>query len=191
MERYTGSEAGQRLLQMLVRDDVFARMMLDADAICEVVPEIRDMIGFNQCNPHHPYDAWVHTAHCVAFAAPDPVLRLTLLLHDIGKPSTFYRTEGIVGHFHRHEAKGEKMVRERLPTLGFDESTIETVAVLVRNHDRVITEAELGRWLDELGEERLKLLLDVKEADARAHDKKFNKIQLAKILVIRQVLDEI
>jgi len=190
VERYTDSEAGQRLLRLLMRDDIFTVMILDSDEFCDIVPEARDMVGFDQHNPHHPYDVWVHTAHCVASVDPDPILRLAMLMHDVGKPSTFYFTEDVVGHFNRHEAKGERITRERLAELGFTEETIETIAFLVRNHDKGIPETEIGRWLTEVGEERLKLLLDVKEADARSHDAKYKKLQIARVETLRRILNE-
>jgi len=189
-EKYTDSEAGQKLLRLLMRRDVYARMILDPDEFYEIVPEARDMVGFDQCNPHHPYDVWVHTAHCVASSEPDPVLRLAALVHDVGKPSTFYFTEDAVGHFNRHEAKGEKMARERFANLGFDDETIETIAFLVRNHDKGISETELHRLRAELGEERLRMLLDIKEADSRSHDAKYSKKQIARVTELRRILNQ-
>ena len=189
-EGYTESEAGVRLLGLLMRNDVYAKMILDPDEFCEIVPEARDMVGFDQCNPHHPYDAWVHTAHCVASSRKDPVLRLALFMHDMGKPSTFYFTEDEVGHFNRHEARGEKIVRERLPALGFDADTVDTVAALTRNHDKGISDSEFSRWLSALGEKKLSMLIDVKEADARSHDAKYKKIQLARVIELRRILNE-
>ena len=176
------------MLSLLAREDVFSALILNAEEVCEAVPEVRATIGFDQRNPHHPYDVWVHTAHCVAFAAPVPVLRLALLMHDLGKPETFYRTEDAVGHFNRHEKKGEEIARCRLAELGFDKETIETVALLARRHDKGIAEAELPRWFEELGRERLELLLDVKEADALAHDAKYRKVQLVRVAALRRRL---
>jgi len=189
-EEYTESEAGQRLLGLLMRNDVYAKMILDAEEFYEIVPEAQAMVGFDQCNPHHPYDIWVHTAHCVASSRKDPVLRLALLMHDAGKPSTFYFTEDEVGHFNRHEARGEKIARERLPALGFDSETVNTVAALVRNHDKGISDTEFSRWLAELGEKRLSMLFEVKEADAWSHGAKYKKIQLARVTELRRILNE-
>lgn len=190
MDANTDNEDGLRLLKLLMRADVFSALMLNTDEVCEAVPEVRGMIGFDQRNPHHPYDAWVHTAHCVAYAAPVPILRLALLMHDIGKPETFYLAEDAVGHFNRHEKRGEEITRKRLHSLGFDRDTIDTVAGLVRRHDKGIAETELTRWLEELGIERLRLLLDVKEADARAHDAMYKKTQLVRVAALRRLLDE-
>ena len=188
MEPHTECAEGRRLLALLKRDDVFARLILDADEICDIVPEARAMVGFDQCNPHHPYDAWVHTAHCVASAAPVPILRLAMLMHDLGKPGTFYRTEDAVGHFNRHEKRGEEIARGRLPSLGFDEDTVETVAALVFRHDMRIAENEVGRLLNELGAELFSLLLDVKEADARSHDARYKNQQLARTETLRKIV---
>ena len=187
-EPYTENVEGHKLMKLLIRDDVFSALIMNAEEVCTIVPEICDMIGFDQCNPHHPYDAWVHTAHCVAFSPPVPILRLVLLMHDIGKPGTFYMTEDEVGHFNRHEKKGEEITRERLSALGFDKETIETVAVTVRRHDKGISETELPHWLEELGMDRLLLLIDVKEADARAHDEKYKKVQLKRLAALRRLL---
>jgi len=185
---YTEDERGRRLIQILVRDDVFARLTLDACEIGEIVPETQAMVGFDQRNPHHPYDAWIHTAHCVACADPIPVLRLAMLMHDLGKPETFYMAEDEVGHFNHHEKRGEEIARSRLPELGFDADTVDTVALLVGRHDKGIAETDLQRWIDEFGMERFQLLLDVKEADARSHDAKYKNYQLAKVASLRHLL---
>ena len=188
VEAYTDNEAGRRLLKLLLRDDIFSVLILYADEVCDAVPEVRAMVDFDQRNPHHPYDIWVHTAHCVAYAAPVPILRLALLMHDIGKPETFYLAEDAVGHFNRHEKKGEEITRKRLAALGFDRDVIETIAVLVRRHDKGIAETELEHWFEELGRERLLFLLDIKEADARSHEAGYRRIQLARVAALRRRL---
>jgi len=189
-KRYTDSETGRWLLRLLMRDDVFARLILCTDEVCEALPEARRMIGFDQRNPHHPYDVWIHTAHGVASIAPDPVLRLAMFMHDTGKPDTFYLAEDDVGHFNKHEVRGEQIVRERLPELGFDADMVETIALLVLNHDRGISEKELWRLVADLGEEWFRSLLDIKEADARSHDEKYKNNQLARVDELRRILNE-
>ena len=51
-----------------------------------IIPEIREMVGFEQHTPWHRFDVWEHTLHVVENTPTDLVLRLTALLHDIGKP---------------------------------------------------------------------------------------------------------
>ena len=68
--------------------------------------------------------------------APDLVLRLAALLHDIGKPRTRrFEPDGGVS-FHHHEVVGAKLAVKRLTELRFDKSTIHDVARLVELHLR-------------------------------------------------------
>ena len=49
------------------------------------LPEFDRMMETPQNNPHHIYSVGDHTVHAVETIAPNPVLRLTMLLHDIAK----------------------------------------------------------------------------------------------------------
>ena len=50
------------------------------------LPEFDRMMETPQNNPHHIYSVGDHTVHAVETIASNPVLRLTMLLHDIAKP---------------------------------------------------------------------------------------------------------
>lgn len=79
--------------------------------------------------------------------APDLVLRLAALLHDIGKPATrrFLR-DGTVT-FHGHDHVGARMTKKRLRALTFDKQTTKDVARLVELHLRFHGYADAG-WTD-------------------------------------------
>ena len=79
--------------------------------------------------------------------APDLVLRLAALLHDIGKPRTRrFEPDGGVS-FHHHEVVGAKLAAKRLTELRFDKATIHDVARLVELHLRFHGYGEAG-WTD-------------------------------------------
>ena len=61
--------------------------ILDAyrETIAVIIPEITVMFNFNQNNIHHSYDLWQHTLTALGTIEPNPILRMTMLLHDIGK----------------------------------------------------------------------------------------------------------
>ena len=44
------------------------------DVLAVFLPEIAPCVGFDQCNRHHIYDVWGHSAHAAAAIAPEPVL---------------------------------------------------------------------------------------------------------------------
>ena len=131
-------------------------------------PETLDMIGFDQRNPHHCYDVWEHTLHAMdGVPFNDLTLRLTMFLHDIGKPRTFQPDANGTGHFYGHPAVSRDMAKEMLQRLRFPKVLRERVTLLVELHDRplVPTEKAVRRALNRLGEETFRQLLAVKRAD--------------------------
>jgi poly(A) polymerase len=79
--------------------------------------------------------------------APDLVLRLAALLHDIGKPATKRTEAGGVVTFHHHDVVGSKLAKKRLRELRYDNETILHVARLIELHLRFFGYTE-GAWTD-------------------------------------------
>ena len=137
------------------------------DVIGVFWPEVLPMVGFDQRNRHHCYDVWEHTLHALAAVTPEVELRLTMLLHDIGKPNCYTVDEKGQGHFYGHPAESARLAGEMLRRLRADNATAETVVRLVAWHDKNIprTRPAIARALGKLGERDLRRLLDVKRAD--------------------------
>ena len=55
------------------------------DIFAVVIPQLAPMFDFDQQNKHHLYDVWEHTLHTMEHIAPDPCLRLVMLLHDCAR----------------------------------------------------------------------------------------------------------
>ncbi|WP_336660086.1 CCA tRNA nucleotidyltransferase [Leucobacter sp. USHLN153] len=92
-------------------------------------------------------------------AAPDIVLRIAALLHDIGKPATRrFERSGVT--FHHHDVVGAKLAKKRLRELRFDNDTVKRVARLVELHlrffgysDQQWTDSAVRRYVRDAGEE--------------------------------------
>lgn len=78
---------------------------------------------------------------------PTLVLRLAVLLHDIGKPATRRIEPGGAVTFHHHDVLGAKLATRRLRALRFDNETVKAVAELIRLHLRFFGYAG-GAWTD-------------------------------------------
>ncbi len=131
------------------------------------LPEILPCVGFDQCNRYHCYDVWEHTVRAVDAAPCDPILRWTMLLHDLAKPIVFTKDEQGNGHFYGHAQPGTEIARDILHRLRFDRRSAERIEQLVLWHDRQIppTEKSVARALRIMGEEALRQLFAVKRAD--------------------------
>ena len=166
--RYVAAErVREELTKLLCGADVLRVLLEDPQVLGVVLPEILPCVGFDQHNRHHCYDVWGHTAHAVAAAPPDPVLRWAMLLHDLGKPSCFTLDEQGVGHFHGHHRPSAEMAETVCRRLRFDRAAAQQICMLVRYHDRPIplTERAIRRAMNQLGVEGLRQLCAVKRAD--------------------------
>jgi tRNA nucleotidyltransferase (CCA-adding enzyme) len=115
-----------------------------------------------------PGDALDHSLRTAdALPASDPVLRLTGLLHDIGKATTLAD-----GHFYGHEDVGSELAGAMLRRLRFSGADIERVVRLVRRHmfayEPAWTDAAVRRFIKRIGPERLDDLFALRRADNAA-----------------------
>ena len=154
--------------------------------------EVLEMVGFPQRNRHHCYDVWEHTLHALEAVPPELELRLTMLLHDIGKPGCCTIDETGCGHFKGHPARSAAMAEEMLRRLRADNATRETVVRLVAWHDRNIprTRPGVAEALRQLGERDLRRLLRIKRADNLAQDPAYRAMQ-AEIEKAEKILDQL
>lgn len=161
--------------------------------LAPIFPEIVPMVGFEQHSVYHDRDVWQHTAAAVAGTVPDPLIRLTLLLHDCGKPSTFTMDAEGNGHFYSHAAMSEKMATAVLSRFRYDRETTEQVLKLIHYHDTILPTDPKGikHFLSRHGEEFLRRLLAVKEGDCAGHAPSFIPERQEELRRIRRVLDEV
>lgn len=142
------------------------------EVIARFIPEILPTFDFEQHSPYHNFDIWEHTLHCVDAVDPDPVLRLTMFFHDIGKPNCFTLGDDGIGHFYGHAQFSEKMASTVLERLRYDRKTRTEVTELIRMHDTPLPSDErlMSRCLRRYGELTVRMLLKVQEADAAGKD---------------------
>lgn len=102
------------------------------------LPEICHTWQFAQEGGQHQFDIFTHTKKAVALVPPTMVLRLTMLLHDIGKPFVWQR-EGQRDIFPGHSLAGAQLAESILERLRYDKKTIAQVRELIVQHERLLT----------------------------------------------------
>ncbi len=166
------------LSKMLCGKNAQRILMQFPDVISEIIPEISDMIGFEQKNRHHIFDVYEHTVKSVESIDAVMHLRLAMLFHDIGKPHCFTVDAKGEGHFYGHAKISYELAEKALDRLKYDNETRSKVLTLVKYHDAVIENDEryIKRWLNRLSPEGFFDLIKVKKADNLAQNPKYNRI---------------
>lgn len=162
--------------------------------LCVFWPEFEPCVGFDQRNIYHLYDVWNHTTVAMDAAdTNDVIVRLALLLHDIGKPGCFTIDERGRGHFYGHPPVSAAMADDMLRRLKFDNKTRESVVQLIEYHDATLVPSEkhVRRWLNKIGEEQFRRLLSVKIGDARAHNPETSQHFINDVIETRKILEDV
>lgn len=147
-------------------------------AIEQFLPEIEHLPTLhNSCGQN----IWEHTLKAISAVEAAPILRLTMLLHEISKTEHEYP-----------DLKGAEMVEQALKRLRYDGGTVRTVSELVKQRNLPLPseQKQILRYLNQLGADHFRLLLKVKEADAKARLPVDSKA-LEKLAETEKILDDI
>ena len=111
-------------------------LLRDIDAIKYIILELESLYDCTQ-NEWHGFDTvWEHTMDFIQVLESNGlVLRLSALLHDIGKPATRTVKDGKI-HFYGHEIKGAETAMDILKRLHYSNEIIKEVSFYIRNHMR-------------------------------------------------------
>ncbi len=148
-----------------------------------VLPELLEGVGCEQ-NMHHIYDVYTHNLKSLEYSVSKNhslSVRISALLHDVGKPATrVWKNDprgtksknGTKGDwtFYNHQVIGSRIARKMLQRLHFSNEIIEEVTLMVYEHmfvydPEVVTLAGVRRLLARVGPENIDSLIKVREAD--------------------------
>ena len=156
-----------------------------------------DVINCQQNNSYHKYGVFRHILHTIEFVGHPQIpitdyqrriLKWTMLLHDIGKPYVKVILEDGNDSFAGHDDKSVALASVILDRFNFNIEDKNIILTLIKYHDKFLNEGELTydnmKFLaNELqnNKELFYLLLDVKDADARAKNVEvYNKYKITK-----------
>jgi tRNA nucleotidyltransferase (CCA-adding enzyme) len=142
-------------------------VLADTGVLRHALPELAAQLGVPQ-DKAPSMDLWRHSLATLDAAAeldPDSDrLRMTALLHDIGKPTTFAD-----GHFVGHDIEGALLAETMLARLAFPRREIQQISLLIRNHmfnyESRWSAAAVRRFVRRVGRENVDDLLELRAAD--------------------------
>ncbi len=136
------------------------------------IPELLDSVGVEQGGAH-AYDVWNHLLKSLEHASKKDYpfhVKLSALLHDIGKPASRRKGQKKEWTFYGHEVIGARMANNILKRLKFSRETTEKVVTLVRWHmffadTEQISHTAIRRMIRNVGKDMIWDLMDVRICD--------------------------
>lgn len=196
LERISVERIQVELVKLLVSDHPEYVLKLYELGLTKVfLPEFDVMMETPQNNPHHLYSVGMHTIKAMQLVSNDKILRLTMLLHDVGKPLTRSTDDKGIDHFHAHPLEGSTIAKKVLKRLRFDNETIDRVSLLVLYHDYgnavSATPAFTRKFINKVRMKNFPLLLEIKKADVMAQSDLLRDEKLEKLELLRTSYEEV
>lgn len=194
LQKISAERICAELLKLIMSDHPdYLKVAYEAGITKIILPEFDAMMKTPQNNPHHAYTVGEHTLRSMCAVQSTKVLRLTMLLHDIGKPAMRTTDAEGIDHFKHHAETGADMAVRIMRRLKLDNETIRSVKTLILYHDWRMQpdEKQVRRAVNLVGADLFPLLIRVQNADALAQSDWMRPEKLHRIAGVGQVFDRI
>ena len=176
----------------------YLRTAYDTGVTKVFLPEFDRTMETPQNHPHHCCCVGEHILRSLEYVEADKVLRLAMLLHDIGKPDVSAVDGTGRSHFHGHAEMSAEAAGRILRRLRFDNDTVHMVCRLVRYHDYGIgmrmNIRQARKAMCQIGEEAFPALFQVRYADIMAQSEYQRQEKLERLEgwreLYRQIVEE-
>ena len=188
-----GERIREELLKLLCGDHAAFVLRRYRSVIAVFIPELKGTFDFEQNSKHHNRDVYRLTVAAVHNIEPLPLLRVTMLFHDIGKPLAQTTDKYGMSHYKNHPKIGAAMTREILRRLCMSSAFIDEVCTLIRWHDeRFVPDAVMLKgYLKRLGVEIMQALMLIQHADILAQSKYMREEKLRTLSAVSDELNRI
>lgn len=162
------------LIKLLMGDNVYNVLMEFKDVLAVIIPELIPTFDCTQKTSWHIYDVYEHIVKSVEYAPKKEVIRLTMFLHDIGKPVVKYVDKNGIEHFKTHAKAGSEIAKNILKRFKVSNKILDEVVTLIKYHQDIqnVDNINVKYWLSKIGEEYTKDLFVVRLSDLKAHNMK-------------------
>lgn len=187
----------EKFTDLLTCQEASSIIRANVDTIAKLIPEVKDMEGFDQMSIYHNLDVLEHTLKvldgipCDMDGKRDAVLAYSAFFHDIAKPACFYidPADGH-GHMDGHPEAGEVVFRNFAERINFPADAAKVISKLIIYHDTYVeqTPEEVTKMVELMTPPLMDKLQILQRADVLAHSPRglSRLTKLEKIIQIRQ-----
>lgn len=175
-------------LQMIICGSYIKRVMLEYHEIfSEILPPLALQVGYDQNSKYHNSTLYEHTARAVEAAPADPLMRLVMLFHDMGKPQCRVTDENGQGHYYSHADASMKIADELLRGFKCDNSRRITICEVIKYHDIPIDTSRryIKKMISKIGYDIFRYVMLAHMADDSAKA----DFVLARVEIEREILN--
>ncbi|MBE6054974.1 MAG: CCA tRNA nucleotidyltransferase [Clostridium sartagoforme] len=151
--------------------------LLQSTRLLEIIlPDINSLVNFSPKCSNHNKNVFSHTLKVIDNTEDNLILRLSALLHDVGKLNTLTAfNNGSFYGFPGHCVEGSVLSKKILSNLRFDNNTIKIVSKLIEHHlvlnvNTAPTKYEVKKLINDIGKDNLPLLFKLQRADINSLD---------------------
>ncbi len=172
-----------KLLKSNYPDDGI-KLLFTSGLLQHIIPELIKMRGIEQAG-HHTKDVWNHSLDSLASCpSPDPIVRLAVLIHDIGKPVVVKIKNGHPT-FYNHEIVGAKLSKKIADRLKFSKKDRNKLWLLVRYHmftyNPKVTDKSIRKFIKNVGKENINDMIMLRIGDRKGGGSKATSWRLREL----------
>ncbi len=187
--------ASERVMKELVKmakqsGSKFAEAIMilkEAGLLEHILPEVFQMDDFEHSVEHHPEgNVLQHTLEALKSSdSNDPIVNLSILLHDVGKITTHEKDpETGVHHYFGHAHEAKELIERIADRLKIDNKTKEAMLFSAMNHMKMhdILKMSNKKIMDLVGNDNYPILKAVAQADAKARGDIYDDTEWQKMM---------
>lgn len=143
-----------------------------SDVIAAIIPELKPCIGFEHKSIYHKHNVYEHILAVVDGCKTNNFcVKMSALLHDIGKPHVCTTDETGHRHFHGHAAESVRLAKPVLSRLDTTEDEVKLILDLIEYHDMQLasTTNAVRRVKREYGADFVRKWAILRQADRDDH----------------------
>lgn len=143
-----------------------------SDVIAAIIPELKPCIGFEHKSIYHKHNVYEHILAVVDGCKTNNFcVKMSALLHDIGKPHVCTTDETGHRHFHGHAAESVRLAKPVLSRLDTTEDEVKLILDLIEYHDMQLasTTNAVRRVKNKYGADFIRKWAILRQADRDDH----------------------
>ncbi len=141
------------LNKLILGEDCAKTILENKELFFAIIPELENMYNCTQETKYHKFNVFDHSVTALSHADKNAVLRMAVLLHDVGKPQMKTIDSKGIAHFKGHAKTGADIAKKILENLRFPKKEIREICTLIHFHNRQSpkTDRDIVRLFSQIG----------------------------------------